>query len=101
MLGPQELILIFLIVFVIFGAKRIPEIMGEVGKGIKSFKKAMDGEDSAHAPAPPPIAEQDRPRQGALEAQPTLSDSQPLRAEQGQTSHGASTVEEDTVGKAT
>ena len=50
--GPTELILILLIIVVVFGAKRIPEIMGGVGKGIKSFKQAMDGEPSAPAEAP-------------------------------------------------
>lgn len=48
--GPTELILILLIVVVIFGAKRIPEIMGGVGKGIKSFKKSMEGEDEPETP---------------------------------------------------
>jgi sec-independent protein translocase protein TatA len=52
--GPSELILILLIVVMIFGAKRIPEIMGGLGKGIKSFKKAIDGEDSTESPSPPP-----------------------------------------------
>jgi sec-independent protein translocase protein TatA len=49
--GPTELILILLIVIVVFGAKRIPEIMGGLGEGIKSFKKAMEGEDTT--PQPP------------------------------------------------
>ena len=48
----MELILILLIVVVVFGAKRIPEIMGGVGKGIKSFKQAVDGEEPAPAEAP-------------------------------------------------
>lgn len=48
--GPWELILILLIVVMIFGAKRIPEIMGGLGKGIKSFKKSMDTDD-----APEPV----------------------------------------------
>ena len=47
--GPSELIVILLIVVVVFGAKRIPEIMGGVAHGIKSFKKAMEGEET-----PPP-----------------------------------------------
>jgi sec-independent protein translocase protein TatA len=67
MLGPQELILILLIVVVLFGAKRIPEIMGGLGQGIKSFKKAMDGDEAVHAPspAPPPVtAEHNRIDQG-------------------------------------
>ncbi|MEW6349535.1 MAG: twin-arginine translocase TatA/TatE family subunit [Thermodesulfobacteriota bacterium] len=48
--GPQELLLILLIVIVIFGAKRIPEIMGGIGKGIRSFKKAMDTEEPETPP---------------------------------------------------
>lgn len=39
-LGPLELILIFLVVLLIFGAKRIPEIARGVGKGIREFKDA-------------------------------------------------------------
>jgi sec-independent protein translocase protein TatA len=50
--GPTELILILVIVIVVFGAKRIPEIMGGLGEGIKTFKKAMEGEETA--PTPPP-----------------------------------------------
>jgi len=40
-LGPTELILIFLAVLLLFGAKRLPEIAQGMGKGIKEFKKAM------------------------------------------------------------
>ena len=39
-LGPFELILIFLVVLLLFGAKRIPEIARGVGSGIKEFKNA-------------------------------------------------------------
>ncbi len=57
--APTELILILLIVILVFGAKRIPEIMGGLGQGIKTFKKAMEGEDIRETPppqvtAPPP-----------------------------------------------
>jgi sec-independent protein translocase protein TatA len=45
MFGTWELLLILLIVVIVFGAKRIPEVMGGLGKGIRSFKKAMDTED--------------------------------------------------------
>lgn len=47
--GPWELIIILLIVVMIFGAKRIPEIMGGVGKGIRVFKKTMEGDEAAPA----------------------------------------------------
>lgn len=39
-LGPFELILIFLAILLIFGAKRIPEIARGLGKGIREFKDA-------------------------------------------------------------
>ncbi|MFC1693656.1 twin-arginine translocase TatA/TatE family subunit [Candidatus Latescibacterota bacterium] len=39
-LGPMELMVIFLIVLLVFGAKRIPEIAQGLGKGITEFKKA-------------------------------------------------------------
>ncbi|PSQ76739.1 MAG: twin-arginine translocase TatA/TatE family subunit [Bacteroidetes bacterium QH_7_62_13] len=38
--GPLELILIFAVVLLIFGAKRIPEIARGIGKGIREFKDA-------------------------------------------------------------
>lgn len=39
-LGSQELILILLVILVLFGAKKIPEMMQGLGKGIREFKKA-------------------------------------------------------------
>ena len=39
-LGAPELIVLFLIVLLLFGAKRIPEIAHGIGKGIMEFKKA-------------------------------------------------------------
>lgn len=45
-IGWQELILIFLVVLLIFGARRIPDIAQGIGKGIREFKKALrDTED--------------------------------------------------------
>ncbi len=39
-LGPMEIALVFLIILLVFGAKRIPEIAHGIGKGITEFKKA-------------------------------------------------------------
>lgn len=39
-LGPFELVLLFLVILLIFGAKRIPEIARGLGKGIREFKDA-------------------------------------------------------------
>ena len=38
--GPWEVMLIFLVVLLVFGAKRIPEIAQGLGKGIREFRKA-------------------------------------------------------------
>ena len=40
-MGPWELALIFLVVLLLFGAKRLPDIAKGMGKGIKEFKKAV------------------------------------------------------------
>lgn len=39
-LGTPEIILIIVVVLVLFGAKKIPELMQGIGKGVKEFKKA-------------------------------------------------------------
>jgi sec-independent protein translocase protein TatA len=39
-LGATEIILIALAILLFFGAKKIPELMGGLGKGIREFKKA-------------------------------------------------------------
>lgn len=41
-IGAQELLLIFLVVLLLFGAKRIPDIAQGLGKGIREFKQAMN-----------------------------------------------------------
>jgi sec-independent protein translocase protein TatA len=45
----MELILIFLIVVLLFGSRKIPEIAKGLGKGIRDFKSSLSGEDEANA----------------------------------------------------
>jgi sec-independent protein translocase protein TatA len=40
-LGPWELLLVFLAILLLFGAKRLPEIAKGMGKGIREFKHAL------------------------------------------------------------
>ena len=40
--GPWEIVLIVLVFVLIFGGKKIPELMKGVGKGVKSFKEGMN-----------------------------------------------------------
>jgi sec-independent protein translocase protein TatA len=52
--GPVQLIIIALVILVLFGRGRISEMMGDFGKGIKSFKEGMNEEERAAAKSPPP-----------------------------------------------
>ena len=47
-LGITELLLILVIVFVLFGAGKLPQVMGDIGKGVKSLKKGLKEEDKAN-----------------------------------------------------
>jgi TatA/E family protein of Tat protein translocase len=49
-IGIEKLLLIFGIVLVIFGAKRLPEIGSGLGKGIREFKRATTGALDAASP---------------------------------------------------
>lgn len=40
-LGTPEIILILVVILLLFGAKRIPDLMKSLGKGVKSFKEGM------------------------------------------------------------
>ena len=42
-LGAGEIIVIALIVLLLFGGKKIPELMKGIGKGIKNFKEGVNG----------------------------------------------------------
>jgi len=50
-LGVPELIIIFLIIIVLFGASRLPQIGKGIGEGIRNFKKGMkEGEEPEQIP---------------------------------------------------
>ena len=46
-LGAQEILLIALIVLLLFGGKKIPELMKGLGRGVKSFKEGVNEVDDA------------------------------------------------------
>ncbi|MBT9174679.1 MAG: Sec-independent protein translocase protein TatA [candidate division WS2 bacterium] len=56
-LGVTELIIILVIVFVLFGAKRLPELAGGIGKAIKNFKKSVSEPDEIDVTPKKPIEE--------------------------------------------
>jgi sec-independent protein translocase protein TatA len=49
-LGMPELIVILVIILIVFGAGKLPEIGGAIGKGIRNFKKSSkEGDEEAEA----------------------------------------------------
>ena len=52
--GIWQVLLILLIVLIFFGAGKLPRVMGDLAKGIKSFKAGLKDDEST--PSPPPIA---------------------------------------------
>jgi sec-independent protein translocase protein TatA len=50
MFGPTQIVLIVVAVIILFGAKKIPELMKGVGKGIKEFKDATNEDDKDNTP---------------------------------------------------
>ena len=54
-LGPMELVIILLVLVMLFGATRLADLGGSLGKGIKEFRKEVSNEDEeATAPASSP-----------------------------------------------
>jgi sec-independent protein translocase protein TatA len=51
-LGPLELVLILVIVFIIFGAGKLPQIFGSVGKAMKNFKDSQKDEEEVEEVKP-------------------------------------------------
>jgi sec-independent protein translocase protein TatA len=67
-IGTTEIILIVAVILLLFGAKKIPELMRSLGSGTREFKKGVRGEGDDEKPvdtaakteAPPPEPEQDK-----------------------------------------
>jgi len=51
-LGPLEIGLIVLIILIVFGAGKLPQVGGALGKGIRAFRKGEKGEDEEEEEEP-------------------------------------------------
>jgi sec-independent protein translocase protein TatA len=58
-IGPTELIILLIVVLLLFGAKRVPEIGRSVGKGMREFKDAVTGRDDDESAPSLPRAPED------------------------------------------
>ena len=83
-LGPWEILLIFLVVLLLFGAKRLPEIGSSLGKGIREFKGSLkEIENEMKGPADPPrrspnLTVSQSGSDGAVEGEPRRLASTPV-----------------------
>ena len=78
-LSLPHLIIVALVVLVLFGRGRISEMMGDFGKGVKSFKEGMADETDRPMTAPPPQLQQ-QTTPPAAPAQPTTTPAAPTVA---------------------
>ena len=77
-IGPFQILIIALVILVLFGRGRISEMMGDFGKGVKSFKKGLDEEDARTDPpvatqrieGPAPVTRTATPDAAVVDAQP-------------------------------
>ena len=79
--GPWQLLIVALVILVLFGRGRISEMMGDFGKGIKSFKKGMHDEHETSSAPPPQIGQQ-----ASADAKPAPA---PAPAESGSANSGS------------
>lgn len=66
-LGTTEVIVIFIVILLLFGGKKIPELMHGLGKGVRSFKKGMNElEDEINSTPAPDSKEKskEQPKEG-------------------------------------
>lgn len=69
-------LIVLAIVLLVFGAGKIPQLMGDMAKGIKTFKKGMqDDEEEAKKPETPAAATPPKPLEHAAKPQPTAEGS--------------------------
>ena len=61
-LGPIELILILVVVMIIFGVGRLPQVGGAMGKAIREFRKSQTEEDKADPDEESDADSQDQPK---------------------------------------
>jgi sec-independent protein translocase protein TatA len=60
-IGIWQVVLILLIVLILFGAGKLPKVMGDVAKGVKNFKSGLKEEDDDEKPA---LTSEAQPRAG-------------------------------------
>ncbi len=71
--GPFELIIILAIVLILFGAGKLPKVLGQMGKGVKAFKEGLSGQGEEEDDAVDVTPEEDDKPQKAIEQETASS----------------------------
>ena len=64
-IGPWEIALILVIILIVFGVGKLPQVGGAIGKGIRSFQKGRRGEDVAEEEEEEEEEEKPKPKKSA------------------------------------
>lgn len=65
-IGFGQLLIILLIVLLVFGGKRLAGTMGDLGSGIRNFKKGLDGQDAEKEESSAPRQELDHKEDASI-----------------------------------
>lgn len=68
--GPFQILIIALVILVLFGRGRISEMMGDFGKGVKSFRQGLSEDDKAARAEPAQIVHDANPAPDAAQGAP-------------------------------
>ena len=67
-IGPVQILIIALVVLILFGRGRISEMMGDFGKGVKSFRKGLADDDDKPQPEQAKLAHEAKPASETVES---------------------------------
>lgn len=73
--SPIHLLIVAIVVLVLFGGRKIPEVMKGLGQGVREFKEGMRGEQQQPQPPANPV------QQAVQQAPPVSSPAAPIAAE--------------------
>jgi sec-independent protein translocase protein TatA len=65
--SPTHLLFVLLIIFLLFGAKRLPELGRSMGRGLREFKEGLNTKEEPHEEKRPPGAIEERPNASSQE----------------------------------
>lgn len=54
-IGPWEIALVLVIIMIVFGVGKLPQVGGAIGKGLRAFKKGQRGEEEEEEEAETPV----------------------------------------------